>query len=203
MNWEKILALEKAHKDFDPAAPVIIRLRRPGLRPELLQMEVIPYFLHGVNPRTLMGKQRWETIRHIVYDLAGNRCEVCGDGDSYLHAHETYEYDYKKKISTPSEVVALCKKCHQFIHINGVEPGKQRDILVRGIKLLNKAGLPTPGRKCPTVVRRHITPVRTYTELSYERLLTVSMDGWKLDVSMFEELKNAKKYQEVLHGYRS
>lgn len=92
-------------------------------RPELLFHPPIPAPLHGVNPRTVMGKKEWDFVRREVYAVNNDCCWVCGVHRTaaaekrWLEAHEIYDIDYKKGRMTLREIVALCHYCHNYVHI--------------------------------------------------------------------------------------
>ena len=91
-------------------------------RPELLSSPSIPKPLHGVNPRTILGKRWWDVQRQEAYSKHDYRCYACGvpkqNADFYKHleAHEDYNIDYETGKVELREIVALCHSCHNFIH---------------------------------------------------------------------------------------
>lgn len=103
--------------------------------PEILQHPQIPGPLSGMNPRTIFGKTWWDDTRHAAYRANNFFCHACGgspDNDPYtnkLEAHECYEIDWKISQATYLETVALCHRCHNFIHAGRlrvlVEKGKR------------------------------------------------------------------------------
>jgi hypothetical protein len=92
-------------------------------RPELLFHPPIPMPLHGVNPRSIMGKYEWDKLRREVYDINNDCCWACGVHRSeaqpspWLEAHELYDIDYKKGRMRLREIVALCPLCHKYVHL--------------------------------------------------------------------------------------
>jgi hypothetical protein len=77
-----------------------------------LTVEIIPTYLHGKNPRTVMGKAAWGRHRKRVCEAAGNRCELCGGvGKRHpVEIHESYEYDETSRPPCQKVVglIALC-----------------------------------------------------------------------------------------------
>ena len=121
------------------------------IRPELLLHPSIPLALSGVNPRTIKGKEWWDTVRKVVYATNNHCCWACGvyqldaPYKHHLEAHETYTYDYEKFEAYPEEVVGLCRACHWFIHWRRLRiPRLRKEVVIRGLKILAEAGLPVP-----------------------------------------------------------
>ena len=120
-------------------------------RPELLLHPSIPLILLGVNPRTIGGKEWWDLVRKEVYARNNHCCWACGVYQldavykQSLDAHETYSFSYEKFEAHPSEVVALCRACHQFIHWRRVRLHRiRKEVVIRGLRFLADAGLPVP-----------------------------------------------------------
>jgi len=87
-------------------------------RPELLRHGQIPAPLASVAPRTIEGQEWWDVVRKQAYQANNYCCWACGEKEEGpLEAHEAYDIDYERGTSTFIEVVALCSRCHQFIHI--------------------------------------------------------------------------------------
>lgn len=62
--------------------------------------------------------EHWQTVRSGAIERAGGRCQLCND-DRDLHVHHrTYE---RRGSEEPTDVVALCKSCHERFHevVNG------------------------------------------------------------------------------------
>ena len=85
-------------------------------RPEILLHPQIPKPLHTLTPRTLKGKKWWDEKRHEAYKKYNYRCWACGIHGVKLEGHEMYDIDFEKGCSTFVEVVALCHRCHMYIH---------------------------------------------------------------------------------------
>lgn len=130
---------------------------KPKNKPWLLSQSNIPKPLHGVNPRTIMGKSEWDNFRIGVYASTGYHCAACGVHQSdamfhkWLEAHEDYQIDHNKGKITVRGVEPLCHACHSFIHSGflfvQLQKGiKSRDdaklILRHGFGVLNSAKLP-------------------------------------------------------------
>lgn len=126
------------------------------MRPKLLTHPNIPKPLHGVNPRSVMGKDWWDVKRQEAYAKENYHCWACGCHKSqdkfhnWLEAHESYDTDYKNGIASLNEIVALCHSCHNFIHsgklkmdlrAGRITTEKALYILKRGFHILKQAGL--------------------------------------------------------------
>ena len=122
-------------------------LRHIEGNPNILLAPPIPLPLHTVNPRNIKGEEWWDTVRHKAYEYNEGCCWCCGQHGGRLEAHEIYELDEETYCMTLKAIVALCYKCHMFIHRGFVHTqvvaGKittkeQREIIDHGITLLNK-----------------------------------------------------------------
>jgi len=120
------------------------------VRPELLLHPPIPPALYGRNPRTAYGREWWNKVRRKAYRENNYHCWACGTHRldarvPILDAHECYKYDYKRLEATLTEVVALCRNCHYFIHWRRITSARhRRRVLERGLDILLDAGLPLP-----------------------------------------------------------
>ncbi len=80
-----------------------------------------------MNPRTIIGKQRWDEVRRRAYARNNDCCWVCGVHRTrapvkrWLEAHEIYDIDYKKGRMKLREIVALCRLCHSYVHKRRLE----------------------------------------------------------------------------------
>lgn len=86
----------------------------------LLTMPNIPLPLHGLPPRVLMGNATWDHVRKKCYYDAGYKCEICGIDFAEIKpryaAHELYSYNYEEHEGVFERCIAICAKCHDFIH---------------------------------------------------------------------------------------
>lgn len=120
-------------------------------RPEILNTGGIPSAMYGVNPRSIMGKERWDVLRRRIYTWNNYCCFACGvprldaKYHSWLEAHEIYDVDWEEGEMCLREVVALCPACHGYIHIGRlltVGPLKKvQEVLKRGLLVLEEGGL--------------------------------------------------------------
>jgi hypothetical protein len=122
---------------------------------EILTQTILPYSIHGVNPRVIMGESAWRKIVAEKQKEANHHCKSCGEyvahvpGD-YLECHEIYDIDSVKREFKLGGFVCLCKKCHQYIHQGrlrmlvaegAITEKYYNEIITRGNKLLSDKGL--------------------------------------------------------------
>jgi len=100
-----------------------------------------------------MGQARWDDVRREAYAKNNYCCWACGVHkrrawrNLWLEAHETYTYDVDARRATLGEIVALCQRCHMFIHANMLvgnidwSRSEVEYILTSGFFLLDSAGL--------------------------------------------------------------
>jgi len=89
-------------------------------RLDLLNHPNIPPPLHGLNPRTIFGKEWWDEKRKESYKRNNGCCHACGSPDR-LEGHEVYDISYSQGKAIFIEVVALCKDCHNTVHLGRTE----------------------------------------------------------------------------------
>lgn len=97
------------------------------VEPSILCHPNIPKPLHGVNPRTIYGKEWWDKERQIAYASNNYHCLACGVFKyeamfhEWLEAHEFYLFDYPLGRVTFDHLVPLCHACHNYIHDGRME----------------------------------------------------------------------------------
>jgi len=93
-----------------------------GPLPHILEQPLIPPPLHGLNPRSIMGRPAWDRMRKTIYARHGYRCAACGVRSKdallkpWLEAHERFEIDWKTRTMTLVGMEPLCHACHAFVH---------------------------------------------------------------------------------------
>lgn len=83
-----------------------------------LNFELIPDGCWYYNLRAILSKAEWDYIKKDAKARANGKCNVCGRKTTQLDAHERWSYDEKKGIQKLEDVIAVCKDCHNTIHIN-------------------------------------------------------------------------------------
>lgn len=82
-----------------------------------LDFEMVPEECWYSNLRSVLSKEQWDIVRKDAYARAGGRCMICGSRASRLEAHERWSYDDKKRLQKLETVLAVCRCCHEVIHI--------------------------------------------------------------------------------------
>ncbi len=82
-----------------------------------LNFELVPDSCWYSNLRSALPARAWDIIRKKAYARAGGKCMICGAPTSRLEAHEQWEYDDERGIQKLKNVVAVCRACHEVIHI--------------------------------------------------------------------------------------
>ena len=128
-------------------------------QPRILLSGSIPRPLHGVNPRTIKGKDWWDRQRKKAYEHNNNHCHACGvfkrDAKlfQWLEAHEIYEVDYENYRMKFKGIVALCHCCHAVIHAgrtvnvyfaDRISEHKFETIVLHGKKIFTQQKLAKP-----------------------------------------------------------
>lgn len=128
-------------------------------RPAILLEPQIMKPLHGLNPRSILGKKWWDIERQKAYAKNNYCCWACGtykthviDVEPWLDGHELYDINFEKCKYELKEIVALCRKCHSYIHFGRTtilyNEGTITEELYKiiynyGNNVLSKAGLDT------------------------------------------------------------
>lgn len=93
-----------------------------------LNFELVPDSCWYSNLRSELPKEVWDKIRKKAYARAGEKCMVCGAPTTRLEAHEQWEYDDINGVQKLKNVVAVCKACHEVMHIGRTQlMGKERE----------------------------------------------------------------------------
>jgi hypothetical protein len=122
-----------------------------NIRPEILCHPNIPKPLHGLNPRTIKGKDWWDNVRYAAQAEYSYCCAACGvhksDAKCYmwLEGHEFFDMNFYTGRCEVKEIVPLCHYCHNFIHsgrlrvIKNKTDDEKRDIIDHGLNVLFNA----------------------------------------------------------------
>ena len=82
-----------------------------------LNFELVPDSCWYSNLRSILSPAQWDVVRKEAYARADGRCMICGAQTRRLEAHERWEYDEEQEVQRLADVVAVCKACHEVIHI--------------------------------------------------------------------------------------
>lgn len=83
-----------------------------------LNFEFVPDGCWYSNLRAVLNREQWDFIRKDAKARAGGKCSICSKKTNALDAHEVWEYDAKNGVQKLKDVIAVCKDCHNAIHIN-------------------------------------------------------------------------------------
>ena len=140
-----------------------------------LLVELIPKTCWFSSIRTTVTPKEWDKIRHLSYEAADHKCEICGNigtKQGYKHkveCHEIWEYDDVNHIQKLIGLISLCPKCHQVKHIGRAIAIGKKDECYRHLIYVNKWTIEQ--------VQNHVL---TSFELHKER----SKHEWTLDLSL-------------------
>lgn len=83
-----------------------------------LDFELVPEECWQCNLRSVLKPADWDKVRRSAYAKAGGRCMICGARSARLEAHERWSYDEEKRLQKLEDVIAVCRLCHEVIHIS-------------------------------------------------------------------------------------
>lgn len=93
-----------------------------------LDFELVPDSCWYSNLRSALPQGAWDVIRKKAYVRANGQCMICGVLSARLEAHEQWEYDDQKGVQKLANVVAVCRACHEVIHIGRTQlMGRERE----------------------------------------------------------------------------
>jgi hypothetical protein len=93
-----------------------------------LYVDLIPKTCWGKAGRDLLSQYEWKRVREMVYERAGQACEVCGNTRDdlaalgygrRLHAHERYVYleEGSGRVQRLARLVCQCIACDEVTHM--------------------------------------------------------------------------------------
>lgn len=93
-----------------------------------LEFELVPDSCWYSNLRSVLPKEQWDIVRKKAYARANGRCMICGAPSAGLEAHERWEYDDRRCVQRLKDIVAVCRSCHEVIHIGRTQlMGRERE----------------------------------------------------------------------------
>jgi hypothetical protein len=103
-----------------------------------LNFELVPDSCWYSNLRSLLPPGGWDVVRKKAYARAGGKCMVCGAPTTRLEAHEQWTYDEKNKVQKLANIIAVCRPCHEVIHIGRTQlMGREREASEHFMKVNN------------------------------------------------------------------
>lgn len=101
-----------------------------------LNFELVPDGCWYSNLRSNLPKEVWDVIRKKAYARAGGKCMICGAPATRLEAHERWRYDDESKVQSLADIIAVCRLCHEVIHIGRTQLiGKEEEAIEHFIKV--------------------------------------------------------------------
>lgn len=87
-----------------------------------LGFELVPDGCWHSNLRSALPPEIWDKVRKAAYARAHGRCMICG-AIGKLEAHERWDYviDGNYGVQKLADVIAVCRACHEVIHIERTE----------------------------------------------------------------------------------
>ncbi|MBD5631651.1 MAG: HNH endonuclease [Clostridia bacterium] len=82
-----------------------------------LNFELVPDSCWYSNLRSILSPAQWDVVRKDAYARANGKCVICGRECKRLEAHEQWEYDEAARVQKLKDVIAVCRDCHEVIHI--------------------------------------------------------------------------------------
>lgn len=116
-------SLDPAQQEAAPTIDLVARrvadeLRWQTLREERAAAERPLHMRLRDDPeyQEYLRSQQWATLRRLVLERAGGKCEGCGRTAHNIH-HMSYDHIYEEFLF---ELIALCRDCHERWHEVGV-----------------------------------------------------------------------------------
>ena len=83
-----------------------------------ITMPNVPKPLHAINPRIIMGQDKWDNLRMQCYLDSKYKCEICDRklDDKNIQLHELYSYNHTNGVAKFERYISVCKLCHNGIH---------------------------------------------------------------------------------------
>jgi hypothetical protein len=177
-----------ARRWYAPRETLLVDLARWAPRvPELLPgedrtfgcglyVDLVPSTCWFTNVRSCVDAGQWDALRSMVYQRAGQRCEVCGaargTGRQRLEAHERWHYDEASFTQSLRRLIALCWSCHRATHFGFAQVSGTAEEAVAHLRAVN---------------RWSAADVQAHIDAAYEVWSRRSAHGWRLDLRILTD----------------
>ena len=140
-----------------------------------LNFELVPDACWYANLRSVLTAEQWDVIRKDAYARAKGKCMICGAAGR-LEAHERWSYDDENLVQTLQTVIAVCRSCHEVIHIGRTQ------LMGRGMEAME-----------------HFMKVNQCRQMDYHAALANAneeyfrrnrVEGWVTDITWLENKYN-------------
>lgn len=158
-------------------------VRHPIMKEPKLTITLVPRSSFCRNLRSELPRSTWDAIRKKVYELANNKCEICGgQGNRHpVECHEVWDYDDENKIQHLNGFMALCPSCHLVKHAGRASVRGFWDEAMEQLAKVNKWSLENAEK---------------YANKQFGVWFERSRHEWKIDFSLLKE----KPYSDWLKG---
>ncbi len=143
-----------------------------------LHFEIVPEECWYKNLRSALPKELWDKIRFDAYARAKGKCMICGRPTKRLEAHEKWSYDEKQALQKLVDVIAVCRNCHEVIHIGRTQLVGRGDDAMEHFMKVNHA----------TQSEFHLELTKTNEEYKKRNLV----ENWTTDISWIKDHGFAK-----------
>lgn len=82
-----------------------------------LNFELVPDGCWKSNLHEILPPKAWAFVKKTVKNKANGKCMICGKKTAALDAHEKWCYDIDNGVQKLVGIIAVCKDCHNAIHI--------------------------------------------------------------------------------------
>jgi len=120
-----------------------------------LEIEMVPYTMHGANVRSRLDAEQWKKVCKVVHRAAnknstnGLRCQICkGSGQSQgfkhpVECHEIWSFNPETHIQRLAGMISLCPMCHKAKHYGLAKKEGYEDAVRAHLMRVNRL---TPGQ---------------------------------------------------------
>ena len=144
-----------------------------------LSIELVPQSCWYNNVRSNVAPAEWDFLRKKSYQLAGHKCEVCGDvgqRQGFRHSVECHEeWSYENGKQTLVKLISLCPYCHKCKHPGLANIKNEGHLVLSQLMLVNDMTE---------------SEAKSYLQEAFELWEERSSQEWELNIDYIEEFKN-------------